>query len=127
MAPNKCLCCKRQPVVLPSGAAMCTVCGISANTLEQWDKFNKPQVPKKIDALIEELETPVAMLGGIAALTDDEGIRRLAGGVLLKLNKLNMEPYFVSKEEAKAYEQQLKTLLERTGASGVLRERVVRD
>lgn len=72
------------------------------------------------------LESPLHTLNAIAAMTDDEGIARLAQGQLLKLHKLDIAKFFTDVRELDAHTDWLKSLRENTGAAHVKKRPIPR-
>lgn len=72
------------------------------------------------------LESPLHILNAIAAMTDDEGIARLAQGQLLKLQKLDIAQFFTDLKELDEHQEWLKSLRENTGADDVKKRPIPR-
>lgn len=112
----KCAKCKQDPSNV-NGMIMCSRCGITARTEKMWDAFmsDTPQVQAvkgvRLVDVINEMERPINTLKAVAALTDDDGIRRLAGGCLLGMQKLDLQAYFTDPELCKKVEARIHALV----------------
>lgn len=123
----KCPKCNGIVTILPTQMAMCHTCGITARTVEDWINFTKKTEEPDWEVFYNELTSVVSALVGLVALSDDEGIVRLAGGTLIRLNKLDFSEFFTNKKEAKEHERRLKDILEKTGAANTKRIPIPRD
>lgn len=124
---EKCPKCSHTVTVMPNGMVMCHTCGITARTMDLWKAFTAKSEQPDWEIFYEELTATVTALVGLVSLSDDEGIIRLAGGTLLRLNKLNFSEFFTDMAEARKHEQRVKEILEKTGASLIKRVPVPRD
>lgn len=109
-----CVKCKKLPMVMQSGVILCPRCRISCNALEHWNKFMRVE-KRDISQLIEEIERPVFTLNAIAAISDDDGIKRLAAATLTSIKKLDVAPFITDKDELKKVEGELRALVAKIG------------
>lgn len=65
----------------------------------------------KLVDVLAALERPIDTLKAVAAMTDDDGIRRLAGGCLLGMKKLDLTAYFTDPALCARVEARVKALV----------------
>lgn len=124
---ERCPKCNGLVSVMPTGMAMCHTCGITARTLDGWKAFTSVAEEPDWKVFYDEMQSVISMLVGLVSLSDDEGIKLMAGGVLLRLDKLDFSEFFTDAAEARKHEQQLREIIEKTGASLIKRVPVPRD
>lgn len=103
--------CKKAPVLLTSEAVTCLTCRMTAQSAEHWNEFNKRAKKKDIDALIEELQTPVQTLKAVCVWTDDTGLRALVTTSLKRLNALEFKEFFENETLALEFQKAMEKSL----------------
>ena len=118
---EKCIACGTQPVVTVNGGVVCTKCRVTAPSEKAWDAVMRKdaRAPTPLAKFMNELEGPLVALNGIAAHSDDSGVRLLATSALLQVNRLDVRNFFSNPADAEKVEKRLRRLVEETGVANV--------
>lgn len=118
---EKCIACGTQPVVTMNGGVVCTKCRVTAPSETAWDAVMRKdaRAPTPLAKFMTELEGPLIALNGIAAHSDDSGVRLLATSALLQINRLNVRAFFSNPADAEKVEKRLRRLVTETGVVDV--------